>query len=179
MRYTGATRYVIRDFSTATDAGVAHVHVVENSPYFHSCKRLEKYSVHDEAWERGGCNGVDLTAAEFEYTAATVEEAEAAHRRQFTMDFSIHRHECVNRHQQWLAGLVTLPELAAELRLDTDDMDDLWHRTVDAAYRPSRMFTSHQRVGHQLIAPETTDVIRAHVADHPNEYRRLPAPAGR
>jgi hypothetical protein len=35
-----------------------------------------------------------------------------------------------------------LPELSAELRLHTDDMDDLWCRYVDAAYRPNQMFTT-------------------------------------
>jgi hypothetical protein len=35
--------------------------------------------------------------------AATVEKAEAAHSARFTDDFPIHRHECVDRHQKWLA----------------------------------------------------------------------------
>jgi hypothetical protein len=152
MRYDGPTRYVIRDFSTATGEGVAYVHIVENRFGFHSCTKLENYTVHDEAGERGRGDGVDLSACEFEYKAATVEEAEAAHRAQFTADFPIRRHECVDRHQEWLAGLVTLPQLATELGLGVDDMDDLWGRLFDDCVDLDRMFATHRLVDPQHAA---------------------------
>lgn len=168
-------RYVIRDFSTIDGTGFAVVHVDEANLTGHAstCEVLRRYTAPAEAYQLD--DGSGLTASEHGYRETSVEAAEAAHRRRFEVDFPMRRHDCVVRHQERLAGMMTLPELADELGLDATDMDDLSDRFEDA--NPDHpLFTKHQRDGQWLLEPRVADHLRKHVADHPDEYHRRPVP---